>query len=165
MYPCRLYPAKRSPLVRSIRSLTPPPEVENNALQVTTHDGLTHPAWGTYFDLDTNTATAMSVTTNTFCAGGFSLANGTWVVFGGNQPVTYNGTAVSDTTNNPSGTNPYDDVAGGTAIRMLTPCDGGQCGWQEGGADLTMTTKRWYPTIEGLGDGSVVVLGGDQNGG
>ena len=27
----------------------------------------------------------MDVTTNTFCAGGNVLANGTWVVFGGNQ--------------------------------------------------------------------------------
>lgn len=25
--------------------------------------------------------------------------------------------------------------------------------------------KRWYPTVEGLADGSVVVLGGDKNGG
>lgn len=140
-------------------------KTENNSLTVTTPDGDTHPAWGTTYDLSTNVATAMSVTSNTFCAGGFSLANGSWVVFGGNQPVTTGGTAVNDKTNNPTGVNPYDDTDGGEAIRMLTPCDDGQCGWQEGGAALTMSGKRWYPTIEGLADGSVIVLGGDTNGG
>jgi len=114
-------------------------ETENNSMTVTTSDGMTHPAWGTSYDLLTNTATPMSVTSNTFCAGGFSLANGSWAVFGGNQPVTAQGVAVSDKTNNASGTSPYDDSDGGEAIRMLTPCDDRQCGWEEGGAALTMS--------------------------
>ena len=46
---------------------------------------------------------------------------------------------MNDKTNNPTGVNPYDDTDGGEAIRMLTPCDDGQCGWQEGGAALTMS--------------------------
>ncbi|KAL7420232.1 hypothetical protein Q5752_005199 [Cryptotrichosporon argae] len=139
-------------------------KTENNSMTITTN-GVEHPAWGTSYDLTTNTATAMEVTSNTFCAGGFSLANGSWVVFGGNQPVTYNGTAVDDKTYNPTGANPYDDADGGAAIRMLTPCDDGSCGWEEGGTALTMSSKRWYPTVEGLADGSVIVLGGDGNGG
>jgi len=117
-------------------------ETENNSLTVTTPNGNTHPAWGTSYDLATNVATPMSVTSNTFCAGGFSLANGSWAVFGGNQPTTYQGVAVKDKTNNPSGASPYDDQEGGEAIRMLTPCDDGSCQWQEGGAALTMTVGR-----------------------
>lgn len=141
-----------------------PAETENNSLTVTT-SGVTHPAWGVSYDLNTNAVTPMEVTSNTFCAGGLSVGNGSWVVFGGNQPVTYQGVAVSDTTNNPSGANPYDDADGGAAIRLLTPCEDDSCGWQEGGSALTMSSKRWYPTIEGLADGSLVVLGGDTNGG
>lgn len=128
-------------------------------------DGNPRPAWGTSYDLRTNLATPMTVTSNTFCAGGFPLANGSWAVFGGNQPVTYQGVAVVDKGANPSGANPYQNSAGGEAIRMLTPCDGGECEYAEGGAALTMTGKRWYPTVEGLGDGSVIVIGGDENGG
>lgn len=164
-------------------------ETENNSMTVTTSDGTTRPAWGTSYDLTTNIATPMTVTSNTFCAGGMSLADGRWAVFGGNQPVTYNGSAVKD---QPDKANPYGNTDGGAAIRLLTPCDGGGCEYQEGGDALTMTVserlhdfghtpplgflslieagadrqgKRWYPTIEGLADGSVIVIGGDQNGG
>ncbi|ORX34898.1 glyoxal oxidase N-terminus-domain-containing protein [Kockovaella imperatae] len=140
-------------------------KTENNSMTVTTPAGVIRPAWGSFYDLDTNTATPMSVMSNTFCAGGMSTGNGSWAVFGGNQPVTYEGVAVNDKVNNPSGANPYSDSDGGTAIRMLTPCDSGDCPWEEGGSALTMTSKRWYPTIEALGDGSLIVLGGDQNGG
>ena len=149
-------------------------------MQVTTPQGVTRPAWGSYYDLYSNSATPMSVMSNTFCAGGMSLANGSWAVFGGNQPVTYEGVAVNDKVNNPTGANPYSDADGGDAIRMLTPCDDDSCPWEEGGAALTMTVgqtygslipadstqgKRWYPTIEALGDGSLIILGGDKNGG
>ncbi|KAK4686476.1 hypothetical protein P7C73_g3648, partial [Tremellales sp. Uapishka_1] len=155
-------------------------KTENNSMTVTTPSGVTHPAWGTSYDLASNTATPMEVTSNTFCAGGFAMANGSWVVFGGNQPVTYGGVAVNDKTNNPTGADPYDDLDGGAAIRMLDPCDDpSTCGWQEG---LTMSvsaqlfthlspahhppqSKRWYPMVEGLADGSLIVLGGDTNGG
>lgn len=127
---------------RSPKPLTTRTETENNSLTVTTPDGTTHPAWGTTYNLASNVATPMSVTSNTFCAGGFSLANGSWAVFGGNQPVTYQGVAVNDKFNNPSGANPYDTADGGEAIRMITPCDDGNCQWQEGGAALTMTVGR-----------------------
>ena len=157
-------------------------EAENNSMTITGADGETHPAWGTSYDLSTNVATPMAVGSNTFCAGGTTLANGSWVVFGGNQAVTYNGTAVDSKIYNPTGTNPYDNSDGGAAIRMLEPCDDDSCAWQEGSAALTMTVSlglqtslegslikyqgnRWYPAVEKLGDGSVIVLGGDKNGG
>ncbi|OCF60082.1 glyoxal oxidase [Kwoniella mangroviensis CBS 10435] len=136
-------------------------KAENNSMQVTNSDGLTHPAWGTTYDLTSNSATAMSVSSNTFCAAGLPVANGSWVVFGGNQPVTYEGVATKDA----NGANPYLNTDGGAAIRLLTPCDDGNCAWQEGGDALTMSGKRWYPSVELLGDGSLIVLGGDNNGG
>jgi len=85
----------------------------------------------------------LEVASNTFCAGGFSLANGSYVVFGGNQPVTYNGTAVSDKIYNPTGANPYRDADGGSAIRMITPCDDLSCAWQEGTSALTMSVSTF----------------------
>lgn len=111
-------------------------ESENNSLQISNH-----PAWGTTFSLSTYQSTPVSVSSNTFCAGGFPLANGTWAVFGGNQPVTYAGVAVNDKGANPTGGDPYNDGDGGAAIRLLDPCDGGdgECPWQEG---LTMTVSR-----------------------
>jgi hypothetical protein len=119
----------------------------------------------------------MSVESNTFCAGGISLGDGRWAVFGGNQPVTYHGIAIKDAADK---SNPYGNADGGDAIRVLKPCDDGTCVYDEGGADLTMTVgrlihlqgktltgqgKRWYPYIESLGDGSAIIIGGDTNGG
>jgi hypothetical protein len=83
----------------------------------------------------------MSVASNTFCAGGFTVGNGSFAVFGGNQPVTTGGVAVVDKVANPSGANPYTNTDGGAAIRLLTPCDGANCDWAEGGDALTMTVS------------------------
>lgn len=111
----------------------------------------------------------MDVYSNTFCAGGGVLGNGTWVVFGGNQPVTTNGVAVA-------GPGAYMNTDGGTAIRMINPCDDESCQWIQGessynvndnnvGGYLQMTGRRWYPMVEALEDGSLIIIGGDKNGG
>jgi hypothetical protein len=63
-------------------------KTENNPLTVTSNDGRTHPAWAVSYDINTNEVRAMDVESNPFCAGGMSLANGSWAVFGGNQPIT-----------------------------------------------------------------------------
>jgi hypothetical protein len=110
-------------------------------MQVTTPSGATRPAWGSSYALDTNTATPLAVTSNTFCAGGYSVANGSWVVFGGNQPVTHEGVATNDKGANPTGADPYLDTDGGEAIRMITPCDDLSCPWNEGGDALTMSVR------------------------
>ena len=114
-------------------------------MTVTGPNGETHPAWGTSYDIKTNTATPMWVTSNTFCAGGFTLGNGQYAVFGGNQPVTTDGVAVNDKGKNPTGANPYGNTDGGEAIRVITPCDDGNCQWIEGGDDLTMTVSFHHP--------------------
>jgi hypothetical protein len=111
----------------------------------------------------------MDVDSNTFCAGGGVLGNGTWVVFGGNQPVTTDGIAVADE-------GAYHNTDGGTAIRMINPCDDESCEYIQGetsydisspdtGGWLQMTGRRWYPMVEALEDGSLIIIGGDKNGG
>jgi hypothetical protein len=44
-----------------------------------------HPAWATEYDVETDTFRPMDVVTNSFCAGGGVLGNGTWLNVGGNQ--------------------------------------------------------------------------------
>lgn len=149
-------------------------KVENNAAQI---DG--HPAWAAewyvlehphrafiqpFFNrtLSTNKVTLMPQMTNTFCAAGMHMPNGSWATFGGNK-------AVGPSCNPNGGACGYDptygDNDGATAVRLLNPCPAGQtCEWKD---DLTLNLakKRWYPGIEALGDGSVVLIGGFVNGG
>ncbi|KAI0066271.1 glyoxal oxidase [Artomyces pyxidatus] len=117
-----------------------------------------HPAWAAEYALGTNVGRPMDVVTNSFCAGGNVLGNGTWVNIGGNQAVTYGGV----TANSQNGGMPYDDPDGGKSIRLLDPCDDGNCDWVLAGG---MTTRRWYPSVETLEDGSLLVIGGCQWGG
>ncbi|KAJ7745446.1 glyoxal oxidase, partial [Mycena maculata] len=136
-------------------------KVENNKAQI---DG--HPAWASEYALGANSQRAMDAITNTFCAGGTVLGNGTWINIGGNQAVTYGGDAAASS----SGAGPYDDPDGGkssplfllTFFRELIPKDDGKCEWTLG---PSMTTRRWYPTVETLQDGSAIIIGGCNNGG
>jgi hypothetical protein len=48
--------------------------------------------------------------------------------------------------------------------RILDPCDDGNCNWIDN-PKLYMTTRRWYPTLETLEDGSAIILGGCEYGG
>lgn len=141
---------------------------ENNPVKINGKFG-THPAWAVEYDLASNDYRTMDVYSNTFCAGGGVLGNGTWVVFGGNQPVTTDGIAVADG-------GAYMNTDGGTAIRMINPCDDESCEWIQGetsyditaqntGGYLQMTGRRWYPMVETLEDGSLIIIGGDKNGG
>ncbi|WVO17686.1 hypothetical protein L204_105384 [Cryptococcus depauperatus] len=140
---------------------------ENNPVTINGKYG-THPAWAVEYDIATNKYRAMDVYSNSFCAGGGVLGNGTWAVFGGNQPVTTDGVATTEAA-------AYSDTDGGSAIRMLDPCTDEQCNYVQGetsfdrttdmGGWLQMTGHRWYPTIETLEDGTLIVIGGDKNGG
>ncbi|WVQ99832.1 hypothetical protein IAU59_006975 [Kwoniella sp. CBS 9459] len=143
-------------------------KTENNPIEITGRYG-THAAWATEYDIETNEYRTMDVFSNTFCAGGGVLGNGTWVVFGGNQPVTTGGVASTDAA-------AYSDTDGGTAIRMLNPCTDESCEYIQGetsylttdpntGGWLQMTGRRWYPMVEALPDGSLIIIGGDKNGG
>ncbi|KAF7357719.1 hypothetical protein MVEN_00817800 [Mycena venus] len=147
-------------------------KAENNVPQI---DG--HPAWASEYALSANTARTMNAITNTFCAGGTVLGNGTWINIGGNSAVTFGGNKVDDD----SGNGPYDDPDGGKSIRTLVPCDDGSCDWVD---VQPMTSPTVVPnsvsgvpvpdllplslTIiirETLQDGTAIIIGGCNNGG
>ncbi|KAG7446598.1 glyoxal oxidase [Guyanagaster necrorhizus] len=128
-------------------------KVESNPGQVNGH-----PAWAVEYSVSANNAKPMDIVTNTFCAGGNVMGDGTWLNVGGNQAVTYGGlTATSQ-----KGGKPYNDPDGRQSLRVLNPCDDGSCDWRVFG---DMSTQRWYPTVETLEDGSLIILGGCENGG
>jgi hypothetical protein len=73
-------------------------KTENNPVTINGKFG-THPAWAVEYDIKSNTCEyitvdeghklmidrPMDVLSNTFCACGAQLGNGTWAIFGGNQ--------------------------------------------------------------------------------
>ncbi|KAH7913258.1 glyoxal oxidase [Hygrophoropsis aurantiaca] len=128
-------------------------KTENNPHQIKGH-----PAWAAEWSASSKQTRAMDAVTNTFCAGGSVLGDGRWINVGGNQAVTYGGNAATSQT----GGAPYDDPDGGRSVRLLTPCDNGQCDWV---LDNPLSTRRWYPTLETLEDGSVIIIGGCGYGG
>ncbi|RXW23509.1 hypothetical protein EST38_g2323 [Candolleomyces aberdarensis] len=127
-----------------------------------------HPAWASEWALASNTQRPMDALTNSFCAGGNVLGNGTWLNVGGNQAVQWGGEPAQAQ----DGTvGPYFNADGRTSIRMLDPCDDGNCEWY---LSPVPSQQRWYPTLahkvfssisETLQDGSVLILGGCLNGG
>ena len=115
----------------------------------------------------------MEVLTNTFCASGSHLPNGSYVTFGGNGAIGPGGNIGS--VRNSAGSGAYDavyeDYDGTKAIRILNPCTNSddfnstKCQWYDNPAQLSMQKQRWYSTAESLADGSVVLIGGFVNGG
>ncbi|KAL0956614.1 hypothetical protein HGRIS_002750 [Hohenbuehelia grisea] len=128
-------------------------KTENNPAQINGH-----PAWASEWTLASNSQRTMDAVTNAFCAGGNVLGNGTWLNVGGNQAVTYGG----EPAESQYGGGAYDDPDGRRSMRILDPCDDGNCGWV---LSNEMTSKRWYPTVETLEDGTVIILGGCNDGG
>ncbi|SCZ95857.1 BZ3500_MvSof-1268-A1-R1_Chr8-1g09842 [Microbotryum saponariae] len=120
-------------------------KAENNPLQVNGHS-----AWGQIYTISTGKSRALNLLTNSFCAGGGWLSNGTLISVGGN-PIEH---AASNATAN-----------GIAALRMFTPCDGGKCQVQEFPKTVRLTSKRWYPSTVRLHDGSVIIIGGCIRGG
>ncbi|KAN0065542.1 hypothetical protein ACQY0O_001379 [Thecaphora frezii] len=134
-------------------------KAENN--RKTLPDG--RPVWGSFFSLNDYSTTGVAVQTNTFCASGATLGNGTWMVAGGNQAVGYGGAAQA------AELSPYKDYDGRRAIRLMEPnTDSSKLEWLDtppNGGGAQMTTPRWYPGIEVLEDGSVLLVGGAIGGG
>ncbi|CAO1628309.1 unnamed protein product [Sympodiomycopsis kandeliae] len=125
------------------------------------------PVWGSIFNIKDNTVTSIDVNTNAFCASGLVLGNGTWVVAGGNNAISYGGSAIAEGSNPDQ--QPYQDHDGRKALRLLQPIDSGSSvdsiQWLDTPGQLEMLSQRWYPGVESLADGSMVLIGGATNGG
>ncbi|KAI0761400.1 glyoxal oxidase N-terminus-domain-containing protein, partial [Irpex lacteus] len=109
-----------------------------------------HSAWGAIWDLETSTVRPLDVLTNTFCASGALLSNGTMVSIGG-DPRGFEG-------------NP-DIEPGNNALRIFEPCDspnGEGCALFEDPATVHLAAARWYPSSVRIFDGSLMIMGGSQ---
>ncbi|CEQ39253.1 SPOSA6832_00785 [Sporobolomyces salmonicolor] len=119
---------------------------ENNALQI---DG--HSAWGTVYTISTQKVRALNMITNSFCAGGGWLSNGTLVSVGGNPVESYENNAAGGewlfslaaqdgqrlTAAGPDG------LAG---IRLFTPCSNDKCDVYENPSRIRlMPSLRRHP--------------------
>lgn len=124
-------------------------KVEHNLIDINGH-----PAWAALYDLGSHTTRPLSMASNSFCAGGTWLSNGTLLNIGGN-PIVEAKTGAAD----------FGDVNGLQAIRMFTPCDNGKCEIQEDASRIRLTSARWYSSSTRLDDGSVMIIGGSTKGG
>ncbi|KAL0066472.1 hypothetical protein AAF712_006515 [Marasmius tenuissimus] len=125
-------------------------KVEHNPLTI---DG--HPAWASLYNLETHSARPVRLASNSFCAGGSFLANGTLVNVGGN-PVVEDHTGPTD----------FGDVNGLQAVRLFHPCDGSEdCSMYENPHRIKMASPRWYNTVLRISDGSAMIIGGSVRGG
>lgn len=123
------------------------------------HNPLTingHPAWSTLYNLDTHEVNPLNMQSNSFCAGGTFLRNGTLISVGGN-PVVEDHTSAAD----------FGDVSGLQAIRLFERCDTDvrNCQMAEYHDRIRMSSPRWYATTIRLNDGSAMIIGGSKRGG
>lgn len=127
-------------------------KVEHNPLTISGH-----PAWAALYNLKTHALKPLSMQSNSFCAGGTFLSNGTLVNVGGN-PVVEDRTAAAD----------FGDVDGLQAIRIFEPCeseDVDNCAMYENHDRIRMGSPRWYNTVLRISDGSAMIIGGSRKGG
>ncbi|KAK7038205.1 glyoxal oxidase N-terminus-domain-containing protein [Favolaschia claudopus] len=108
-------------------------------------------AWAALWNLETNTPTPISSITDTFCAGGAFISNGTLVSVAG-QPL-------EDPTRPPAD--------GRMGIRLFGPCtsptgQGQGCTVFEDPPNIHLAVTRWYPTGLRIPDGSLMIIGGSN---
>ncbi len=123
-------------------------KVENNAL---TTPGNGNPAWAALYNLQTQAVTPIQMKTNTFCAGGAFISNGSFVSTGGNNIVSE-----------------YEEDDGLQGLRLFQPCTsptGSGCTVYEDPLNFHLLENRWYPTVVRLYDGTAMITGGTSVGG
>ncbi|GAA5829165.1 hypothetical protein JCM11251_004147 [Rhodosporidiobolus azoricus] len=118
-------------------------KAENNAL--TDKSGAS--AWGSVYQISTQKVRALNLKTNSFCAGGGWISNGTLVNLGGNPQQTYYA------------------QNGLMAVRLFNPCTNSKCDVYENPSRIRLTSARWYPSTTRLTDGSLLIAGGMVAGG
>ncbi|KAF8996332.1 copper radical oxidase [Cyathus striatus] len=119
-------------------------KIEHNLLTVNGHM-----AWASELNLETLSVRALNPLSNTWCATGSFLGNGTLISSGGNPIVNETGKRLN----------------GLQAIRFFTPCTSGDCDILEDPAHIHLTSNRWYPSSVRIEDGSVIIFGGSIWGG
>ncbi|KAI0316600.1 glyoxal oxidase N-terminus-domain-containing protein [Amylostereum chailletii] len=115
----------------------------NDPLQINNHS-----AWGALWDLETSTVKAIDVLTNSFCATGALISNGSMVSIGGDEKGFPGNPGI---------------LPGNNAIRIFEPCDspsGDGCTLFEDPKTLTLASPRWYPSSVRIFDGSLMIIGG-----
>ena len=127
-------------------------KVEHNPLTVDQH-----PAWGALFNLNTYAIKALHMKSNSFCAGGSFLGNGTLINVGGN-PVVESHTAPLY----------FGETNGMQGVRLFPPCeadDAADCDVSEHPERVRLASPRWYNTVVRIQDGSAMIIGGSRRGG
>ncbi|KAJ4487688.1 copper radical oxidase [Lentinula aciculospora] len=126
-------------------------KVEHNPLTINHH-----PAWAGLFELQSRQVTPLEMQSNSFCAGGSFISNGTLINVGGN-PVVVDHTSAAD----------FGDLDGLQAIRIIEPCDNDHCTTRisEFHDSVRMASPRWYNTVIRIDDGSAMIIGGSKKGG
>ncbi|KAJ7257666.1 glyoxal oxidase N-terminus-domain-containing protein [Mycena rebaudengoi] len=122
-------------------------KVEHNPLTVNGHV-----AWAVELDLDTQQVRALNPLSNSWCATGSFISNGTLVNSGGNPVVI-------------TGLNEMLGANGLQALRLFTPCTTGTCDIFESPQRVRLTSARWYPSSVRIEDGSIIIFGGSKSGG
>jgi hypothetical protein len=121
-------------------------KTEHNYLSI---DG--HPAWGVLYDIETHKLQPLALESNSFCAAGSFLSNGTLVNVGGDRPA-----IIDDSPDE------FNDVDGRQSIRILQPCLGSteECRI----LDMVKGSQviRWYPTTLRITGGSILIIGGNR---
>ncbi|EIW83558.1 hypothetical protein CONPUDRAFT_89269 [Coniophora puteana RWD-64-598 SS2] len=136
---------------------------EGNAAQINGH-----PAWASVWDINTHQTELMEIYTNSFCASGMHLPNGSFVTFGGNSAVGVGGATSTDGGIHDTAYGAYD---GRKAIRVINPCTSSDdfsstnCQWYDNPSVLSMQKMRWYSAAEALPNGTVAMIGGFTSGG
>ncbi|KAF8137769.1 glyoxal oxidase N-terminus-domain-containing protein [Mycena galopus ATCC 62051] len=115
-------------------------KVEHNPLM--TENG--EPAWTAELNLNTHDVRPLHALSNTWCATGGFLGNGTFLSTGGN-PIVITG------------------EDGLQALRFFTPCQDGKCDIWENSSLVHTTSPRWYPGSVRLEDGSALIFGWMNN--
>ena len=127
-------------------------KVEHNPLTVDQH-----PAWGALFNLNTYAIKALHMKSNSFCAGGSFLGNGTLINVGGN-PIVESHTAPLY----------FGETNGTQGVRLFPPCeavDAADCDVSEHPERVRLASPRWYNTVVRIQDGSAMIIGGSRRGG
>ncbi|KAF7331451.1 Copper radical oxidase [Mycena kentingensis (nom. inval.)] len=105
-----------------------------------------HPAWGAFWNFQTNRATAIPVASDTFCASAGHLSNGSMVSIGGSF---FPGSSTA--------------TDGYMALRIFEPCaspDGSGCTLFDNANVVRLAEDRWYPSAIRIFDGSLMIVGG-----